>query len=156
MTTATKTQGTEFWWVSGPSAVTKLTQIPSAPSPIGGPRPQIPITHLDSVEEEFVGALPQPAKATFEVIYNPADASHQALLALKGTGAVTPMAIGMSDGTVAPTAASSAFVTTAVARTFHYFNAYVEDAQMGLPANNVTKLAVTLQRSGPTTTVLHT
>jgi hypothetical protein len=154
--TATLTQGYELYYASAAAVATKITQIQSAPSPVGGARPQLPITTLDSVEEEFVGALPSPSKSSFEIVFNEGDATHVALLGLKDSGAVKPWALGSSDGTVSPTVSASVFVTTAVARTFHYFSAYVEDMVLSIPANNVVKGTITLQRSGRTTTVAHT
>ena len=157
MTTATvmKSQGTELFYASGPSTATKIAQIDNAPDPLGGDHTEIDITTLDSTEIETAAGLTNPTDKQCELLWNSLDTGHQALLTLKTAGTVTPWALGLSDGTVTPTVTSSAFVTTAVARSFVYFNAFVKNVAIKADKNNVLRATVTLRVSGSSTHVPH-
>lgn len=146
---AIKTQGTELYYASGPSAATKIAQITSAPSPMGGARAQIDITTLDSAEHEYASGLASPVAETFGIIFNAKDTSHQALVSLKTSGLLVPWWVGLSDGAIAPTVTANAFVLTPVARSFFTFLGYVADLVLATPINDVIKGTITIQRSGP-------
>ena len=106
-TTAVKTQGSELYYAVSAILATKIGQITSAPPPLGGARAQIDITTLDSTEHEYAAGLATPTAESFGLIFNPLDASHQALVSLKNSGLLVPWWLGLSDGTVAPTVAVS-------------------------------------------------
>lgn len=154
-TTASKTQGIELYYASGPTAATKIAQITSAPPPMGGARSQIDITTLDSLEHEYAAGMANPSAETFGLIFNPGDTSHQALISLKTSGVLVPWWLGLSDGIVAPTVTASAFVITPVARSFFVFLGYVADVALSTSINDVIKGTVTIQRSGASTLVPH-
>jgi hypothetical protein len=101
--TAVKTQATELYYAVSSILATKIGQIDSAPSPLGGVRAQIDITTLDSTEHEYAGGLATPVSETFGIVFNPKDASHVALINLKNSGTVVPWWVGLSDGALAPT-----------------------------------------------------
>ena len=150
-----KSQGTELYYASAPTVATKIAQIDTAPDPLGGQHTEIDITTLDSTEMESVSGLANPTDKQFVMLWNSLDASHVALLGLKTTGALTPWALGLSDGTVLPTVLTSAFVQTAVARSFIYFSAFVKDVVIKADKNSVLKATVTLRVSGASTHVAH-
>lgn len=141
-----KTQGTQLYYVSGPTAATVLAKIVSV-SGLGGARDQIDVTHLMSEEREFEAGFANPGQVTLEIIFDPAEASHEALLDLKDSGAKVPWMIASSDATTAPTVVASAF-SALTTRTNWKFTAYVADFNLDFNSNEVVRGTVTLQRSG--------
>ena len=141
-----KTQGTQLYYVSGPTAATVLAKIVSVDG-LGGPRDQIDVTHLMSEEREFEAGFANPGQVTLEIIFDPAEASHEALLGLKDSGDKVPWMIASSDATTAPTVVASAF-SALTTRTNWVFTAYVADFNLNFNSNEVVRGTVTLQRSG--------
>ena len=80
-------------------------------------------------------------------MFSPSDTSHQKLLALHDTGAVTDWMIGLSDGTAAPTIVSGQ-LSMASTRTAASFDAFVADINVDIATNEVVRGTLTLQRSG--------
>lgn len=141
-----KTQGTQLYYVSGPTAATVLAKIVSV-SGLGGARDQIDVTHLMSQEREFEAGFANPGQVTLEIIFDPAETSHEALLDLKDSGDKVPWMIAASDDATAPTVVSSAF-SALTARTNWVFTAYVADFNLDFNSNEVVRGSITLQRSG--------
>ena len=84
---------------------------------------------------------------SFPIVFNDANASHIALLALKTSGAVKNWGIFFSQTATAPTAVASALVRPTT-RTSIIFDAYVKDVSFEFGINDVVRGTVTLKVSG--------
>ena len=142
-----KTQGTQLYVVSGPTAATKIANVTNV-SGLGGPKSQIPTTNLESEEEESTAGLGAPGQVTLNINFDPQDASHDLLQTLKESGDKVSWFIGASDGTAAPTVVGSAFEALAT-RSNWVFTAYVADFNLDFALNEIVRGTVSLQRSGP-------
>lgn len=121
-----RSQGTELWYVSGPTAVTKVGNITSF-GEFGKQSPDITTTNLDSVAVEKIPGLPDNGDVGLVVNMDPLSAAHQYLDSIAGTSTRIEFLIGYSDGTVPPTAAAGAIVApAATARTSDKFLAGVK------------------------------
>lgn len=142
-----KSQKTEVYWASAPTVATRAVCVSSIGG-LGGPRSQIPTTCLDDEEDEtFVGGLGSPGQVTLAFNVHKAELSHEALLALKASGAEVSWGI-YSSGTPAPTAVDSEMQAVA-GRVSAIFLGYVADVGVEIGANDIWKGAITIQRSGP-------
>ena len=87
---------------------------------------------------------------SFPIVFNDANASHIALLALKTAGTVVNWGIFFSQTATAPTAAASLLVRPTT-RTSIIFNAYVKDVAFEFGINEVVRGTVTLKVTGAAT-----
>lgn len=139
---AIKTQGTQLYKVATATTsivITKLTN----PTPPSGSADEIEITDLDSTAKEYLQGLIDYGEATFDINYDPADTSHQALEADLAAGTTSEWLIGFSDGTTAaPTVTASSFATPATSRSWVLFSGFVKGFQKQSGTN--TKMTATL------------
>ena len=141
-----KTQGTNLYFIDGSSVVTM--GCPTGITGLGGTRDQIETTCLNATDDKsYVSGLGNPGQISVPFVFSPSDASHQDLLDLHDSGAVTEWAIGLSDGTAAPTIVSGGFVFGST-RTYAGFDAFVADINIDIATNEVVRGTLTLQRSG--------
>lgn len=151
-----RTQGTEIYYVSGPTAVTKIPNVISF-GDYGKQASPIATTNLDSTAAEFISGLPDNGEVTLTMNFIANDLSHQYLQAQAGTATRVEFCIGYSDGTVAPTAAASAIVQPlASARTSEKFLAAITSARKSVNTANVLSMVVTLKISGAITQIFKT
>lgn len=145
-----KSQKTELFWASAPTATTRAVAITGI-SGLGGPKDQIDTSNLDNIEDRtFVSGLSSPSPVTVSFNVHKDEASHTALLALKTSGAVVSWGIYSSDAVTAPTAVGSVMQGVAD-RASAIFNAYVADINIDIGGNDIWKGTITLQRSGQVT-----
>lgn len=141
-----KTQGSNLFFIDSSSVVTM--QCPTGMTGLGGSRDQIETTCLNATDDKsYVSGLGNPGQVSVPFVFDPQASSHQALLDLHDTGAVTQWAIGLSDGTAVPTLVSGAFAF-ATSRTYAEFDAFVADIAIDIATNEVVRGTLTLQRSG--------
>jgi hypothetical protein len=140
-----KSQGTEIFYVSAPTVVTKIAQVVELPEAGGGPADEIEVTHLDSLMKEFIAGLSDNQPITFPVRFDPA--LHTALWTLKNSGVVVPIMIAFADGTGTPTAAAGAFSALST-RSNLRGQAFVQNFTWNNPANSVLNSTVTLRPTG--------
>ena len=141
-----KTQGTNLYFISG--GVVKTMTCPTGITGLGGTRDQIETTCLNATDDKsYVSGLGNPGQVSVPFVFDPQAASHQTLLDLHDTGEVTEWAIGLSDGTAAPTIVSGALAFGST-RTFAAFDAFVADINIDIATNEVVRGTLTLQRSG--------
>lgn len=145
-----KSQGTELYYASGATEVTKIV-CPTGISGLGGARAQIEVTCLDDTEdEEFVGGLGTPGQVTIPFNLHKSEISHEKLMELKASGETVSWGIYSSNAATAPTAVGSV-MQPVVGRVSAVFNAYVADVAIDIGAKDIWKGTITLQRSGPVT-----
>lgn len=148
MGTVIKSQKTELYWASGPTAVTKAIAI-TAISGLGGPSDQIETTDLDNAEDKsFVGGLGSPSPVT--LAFNPQrlETTHKALMDLKASKQEVSWGIYSSDAATAPTAVGSV-MQKVTGRASIIFKGFISDVSFEIAGNNIWKGTITIQRSGP-------
>lgn len=143
---AVKTQMTEVFVVDSATTALKIGCISNL-SPGGSSRDQIDTTCLSDTEKTFENGLGNPGQDTFDIVFDPADASHQKMEVLLASGEKKEWYVGLSDAATAPTVVNNEIVAPA-ARTGFIFVAAVTDITYAIPANEVVRATVTLQRSG--------
>lgn len=155
MGTVMKTQKTELYWASGPTAATKAVGI-SGITGLGGPADQIETTDLDNPEDKtFVGGLGTPGQVT--LAFNPqrVEATQASLLALKSSKQVVSWGVYSSDAATAPTAVASK-LQKVTGRASLIFDGFVSDITYDISGNNIWKGTITIQRAGPVVGDLNT
>lgn len=126
--------------------IANLLQVPQE----GGQKTEIDVTNLDSDRKEFLLGLEDGGSITVNVNYDPSEASHAALRALKDAGTASQFVVCYSDGTSAPTY-STGTITPPTDRTGVVFNALVQGFAVTGDVDNVLKAAVTLRVTGAAT-----
>lgn len=149
-----KTQGTELHMTpdSG-TTVYKVGYITSI-SGLGGGADQIDVTHFDSAEREFERGFLAPGQVTISIVYDTADTSFGQLMSLRSSGAVADWLIS-SPGTDAPSwSGTNGRLEPGSGRRGLAFKAYVADMTWSFETNEVWRVEVALQRSGPVALVI--
>ena len=143
---AIKTQGTNLFFVD--SGAVKTMTCPTGITGLGGTRDQIETTCLNATDDKsYVSGLGNPGQISVPFVFEPSALDQQLLLDLHDTGEITEWAIGLSDGTAAPTIVSGA-LAFATSRTYAAFDAFVADIAIDIATNEVVRGTLTLQRSG--------
>lgn len=145
-----KSQGTDLYWASGPTAVTRAVCITSIAG-LGGARDQIETSCLDNTTDKtFVGGLGTPGQVTVPFNVHKDEISHADLLALKTSGATVSWGIYSSDSATVPTAVASV-MQPVTSRASAIFSGYVADVTIDIAGNDIWKGTITIQRSGDVT-----
>lgn len=145
-----KSQGTDLYWASGPTEVTRVVCATSI-SGLGGPRDQIDTSCLDNLgDATSIGGLGRPGQVTVGFNVHKGEISHEDLLALKESGATVSWGIYSSDSATTPTAVGSVMQAVAT-RVSAIFNGYVSDINIDIAGNDIWKGTITIQRSGSVT-----
>lgn len=117
---------------------------------------QIETTCLSDLARTYVSGLATPGTATFDINFDPADASHLRMHALKVAGTTLKWAVGMSDATDAPTVTgtgASADWTLPSGRSWIDFDGFMTNYPFAFQQNSVVQSSVGIQISGePTVT----
>lgn len=151
-----KTKGSEVFFVytnSNGYTVVKLG-CPKGVSGLGGSKPQIDQTCLDSTEMEFGPGMASPGAITIDLDFDPSKVSHEDLIAMDVADTVTTWIVALSDGatSIVPTVnASTGVVSYPNGRTFISFSGYIADVPLDLKVNANVTAAVSVQRSGART-----
>ena len=141
---AKKTQGTELWFVSSDSAVTKVAELSQVENP-SGKKAEIVTTHFDSVVQESLSGLGEGVESTFAVNWDSGDAGHMALEALRVSNAQKTFILGESGSAAAPTV-SGGVVTYPVGRHFYSYEARVISVDIGAQVNSKYEGSVTIKK----------
>ena len=147
---AIKTQGTQLFYASAPTVVTTVASVITMTGLDAGANDQIDTTLLNATARTFVSGLASPGALTIEMLFDTlGDPSVALMRSLKASGDNVNWCIGLSDGTTAPTAASSLIIQPLAAnRSSVKFDGYVSGFVVDTPQNDVVKATVTLQTSG--------
>jgi len=149
-----KTKGTELFFVYHNSNGYSLVKLgcPKGIQGLGGAKPQIDETCLDSQEMQFGPGMPNPGAVTVDLDFDPAKVSHQDLVYMDVNDVTTTWIIGLSDGTAVPTVNSgSGAITYPSTRTYISFDGYIADLPFDFSINSNVKSSVSIQRSGAKT-----
>ncbi len=108
---------------------------------------QIETTCLSSSTRTYVSGLATPGAASFQINFDPSDASHTRLHALKVAGTTLEWAIGFSDGVAPPTVLAEAFVIPTT-RSWITFDGFMSSYPFSFAQNAVVTSTVGIQISG--------
>ena len=144
---AVKTQGTELYFIDPYDNSVNKVGCTTSISGINAARDQIDVTCLDSDARIYVAGMAAPGNATFGINVDPSDASHVRLHELYVSGDKFNWALGLSDGTAAPTADSEGEVVVGASRSWITFNGYISDFPFDLALNSVVQSTVSIQVS---------
>ena len=146
-----RTQGTEIFYVSAPTAVTKIGNV-TGYGDFGKQANPIITTNLDSVAVEKISGLPDNGELTLSINVDSKSTAHQYLETIAGTDTRIEFCLGYSNGTTPPTAVASAIVPPLAAnRTSAKFLAGVTSYRETIAADAIVTVVVTLAISGAIT-----
>jgi len=105
-------------------------------------------TCLGDTTRTYIAGLGTPGAATFGINFDPADASHVRLHALKVAGTSLTWAVGMSDGTAAPTFYTNGDFDLPTTRSWIQFNGFMNSYPFTFALDAVVQSTVGIQVSG--------
>lgn len=140
------TQGTALYFQKDATTVIKVGR-PTAISGISAAREPVETTDLESTARTYEAGIATPGTAQFTLQFDPADTSHKDLHDKYKAGAKLLWALGLSDGTAAPTSVAGSF-TLPPARSWITFAGIVTDISFDFSINNVITAQVSVQVSG--------
>lgn len=150
---AIKTQGTHLYAIdpSGPTliAVGCVTSIDGIDTTIE----QIDVTCLGDSARQYESGLATPGTASFGLNFDTSDPSHVTMHNLKVSGVTLKWAVGLSDGTDAPTVDSNGDFVFPSARSWINFNGFMNSYPFSFQQNSVVQSTVGIQVSGEPTVV---
>lgn len=151
---ALKTQGSELYFADPDTGAVVEVGCVTTFTGLSAARDQIETTCLDSPARTYEAGMATPGTATFTINFDPSDASHIRLHELYQAGTTVNWAMGLSDGTAAPTGVDSAgeFILPTT-RTFILFDGFVTDYPFDLALNTVVTSNLGIQISGYPTPV---
>jgi hypothetical protein len=143
-----KTQGTDLYAIDprDESLITVgcITSLDGIDSTID----QIETTCLNSAERTYVAGLGTPGTATFGLNIDTADANHLLLHEIKQLGLTLKWAVGMSDGTAAPTVDTAGDFNLPTSRSWITFEGFMNSFPFSFALNGVVASSVGIQVSG--------
>lgn len=142
---AIKTQKTQLYFAIAAQA-TKLGAITNF-NGLGGQKPEIDTTNLDSEAKEFLTGLEDSGTFSVNVNIDPKDTSQEQVFALKDSGEVVAWALCLSDGAAAPTA-NAGDLAAPDDRSCFIFAATVQQFTVSGEADNIVKGQITLRITG--------
>jgi hypothetical protein len=150
---AKKTQGTQLYVIDPDDLSVITVGCVTAITGINATRDQIETTCLDSSARTYVAGLAAPGAAQFTINFDPEDDSHVRLHELYVEGVDLMWALGWSDGTAAPSSASTDGFAVPTTRTWIQFDGFISDLPFDFALNTVVTSNVSVQVSGfPTIT----
>lgn len=147
-----KTQGTQLYLLDNgvsPAEVKRITNLSNIDG-IGGAASDIDVTNFDSTAREYLVGLVDNGQASFNFNLSPGSAVHQRLLAIRG-GSRYSWAVGMSDGTAAPTIAAGDVFSLPTGRSWLTFDASVQEATFTFQTDDAVRVQGSLRVSGSIT-----
>lgn len=109
---------------------------------------QLETTCLESPARTYIAGLATPGAASFQINFDPADASHVRLHELKVAGTTLEWAVGFSDGTATPTVDSNANFNLPTTRSWINFDGFMNSYPFTFALNSVVTSTVGIQISG--------
>ena len=145
---AQKTQGTNIYFVDPADESLVTVGCPTTANFSGRTTDQIETTCLTDDDRTFVSGLNNPGTFTFTVNLDSSDASHARIQDLQNDGTTLLWAIGLSDGTAAPTVDSGGTFDLDTSRSWRRFSGNITDYSEDFATNTIITANVTVQISG--------
>lgn len=141
---AMKTQGTKLYVIDPDNDSVILVGCVTSLDGISASRDQRETTCLEDEARSYEGGMVTPGAASVGILFDATDSSHTRLHKLYVEGANLAFAIGLSDGTTAPTVDSSGDFDPSTDRTWILFGGYISDYpfSFAISANVETTLAI--------------
>lgn len=105
-------------------------------------------TCLSDTTRTYIAGLGTPGSATFGINFDPADDSHIRLHQLKVAGTSLTWAIGMSDGTAAPTFFTNGDFDLPTSRSWIQFDGFMNSYPFTFALDTVVQSTIGIQVSG--------
>lgn len=152
---ALKTQGTVLYTIDPANDSVLVVGCVTTIDGIDTTIEQVETTCLEASARTYIAGLATPGAATFGINFDPADASHVRLHQLKVAGTTLQWAVGMADGTAAPTVfvdsqGDGTFVFP-TSRSWIEFEGFMNSYPFTFALNSVVQSTVGIQVSGEPT-----
>ena len=145
---AIKTQNTQFYTIDPANDSVLVVGCVISIDGIDTTLDQLETTCLDASARTYIAGLATPGAASFQINFDPADASHVRLHELKVAGTTLEWAVGFSDGTATPTVDSNANFTLPTTRSWISFDGFMNSYPFSFALNAVVTSTVGIQISG--------
>jgi len=143
-----KTQGTNLYLVnpSGPAivAVGCVTSI----NGVDITRDSIEKTCLETDAREYEPGIKTPAVMNFGLNYEMSTSSHTLMETIFNSGATVQWAIGLSDGTAAPTLDTNDDMDFPTSRSYITFDGFLTSLPFEFPQNEIVRTTINVQMTG--------
>ncbi len=154
---AKKTKGTQLYFLLPSGVSVSVVGCATGITGLSSPRGQIDVTCLEATAKMFEPDDPAPAAMSLTINFDQTDASHVALWNAWQNGTTgIQFAIGLGDGTAAPTKDSAGALVLPSTRTFISFSGYVADVPVDFAVGAVQTSSVSIQISGAITLTVKT
>jgi len=145
---AIKTQGSQLYAVDPADESVITVGCVTGISGVDTTNEQIETTCLEASARTYLAGLATPGAATFDINFDPTDATHTRLHALKVAGTSLKWIIGFSDGTAAPTVDSAGNFNVVATRSWIAFDGFMTSYPFEFQPNSVVQSSVGIQISG--------
>lgn len=145
---AIKAQATHLYFINPADDTIKTVGCVTSIDGIDTTINQNETTCLADTTRTYIAGLGTPGAATFGINFDPADASHVLLHQLKVAGTSLTWAIGMSDGTAAPTFFTNGDFDLPTTRSWIQFNGFMTSYPFTFALDTVVQSTIGVQVSG--------
>ena len=145
---AIKTQGTMLYTIDPANDAVLIVGCVINIDGIDTTLEQLETTCLESPARTYIAGLATPGAASFQINFDPADASHVRLHELKVAGTTLEWAVGFSDDTAPPTVDSNGSFTLPTTRSWINFDGFMNSYPFTFALNAVVTSTVGIQISG--------
>lgn len=148
MAGVTKTKGTQVYYIDESGSEDEVVSIGclTGIGEIAENYTELDVTCLTSEIVNKMNSLPDPADMALTMLFDIGNAEHRQMLANAQANTECYFAIGLSDGTEAPTAASEGFALPTT-RSFITLRARFKDIPFEFEVNEILRPVMTLQRT---------
>jgi hypothetical protein len=147
---AVQTQGTKLYTIDPANSALITVGCVTSIDGIDTAIEQVETTCLESSARTYIAGLATPGSASFGIQFDPDDASHVRLHALKTAGTSLWWAIGFSDGTAPPTVGTGGAddFDLPTTRSWILFEGFMNSYPFSFAQNSVVTSTVGIQVSG--------
>jgi len=145
---ALKTQGTKLYCIDPADDSVLTVGCITSLDGIDTTNEQIETTCLSDFARTYLSGLATPGAASFDINFDPEDASHTRLHELKVAGTTLLWAVGFADGTAPPTADSGGTFDLPSTRSWIRFEGFMTNFPFTFAQNSVIQSSVGIQISG--------
>lgn len=145
-----RSQGTDLYFINPLTNEAVLVGCPTSIEGVSAPVDQVEVSCLGDQARKYIKGMKTPGQASFGLQFDPTDPSHILLNDLYNSDESENIewAIGLSDGTAAPTVDTAGEWLLPTTRTFITFEGYVADYPFTIGLNTVVTSTVSVQISG--------
>lgn len=142
-----KAQGTNLYFIDPADNDVDLVDCVTSISGITAARDQIETTCLEDTARTYEAGMATPGTASFGIQIDPTSGSHLRVHELYRSGTKVRWAVGLGDGTAAPTVDSAGDFVLPSTRSWIVFEGYVSDFPWEIALNTVVTNTISVQIS---------